>query len=347
MKKKNIKKTNNNKILIIAAAVILAIGIAYISFSGILESKISLATIRDLAKDKNLKIVTTTAEKILVSYISGEDNYTTDGGFKEEYKIYLELEDGKIYLTNGDHSSRITDIAEKVIFMMKGQDGCATGLGTYYLLTENKNLYVLKPEMLNTLSDDWVSATPISDSILNKILGNKSQKLNLQRINGNYKVLAFTNYDIFSIGGCTTNTTTVYTSDGKVRIIGDDLSTIHGRYTERIGYANLFGYEDNTLNIIGEGKVKNSAGEDLIYKKIFTFIPISGLDTHYVIIDENNYIYLETSKNYELSSEIENKVKLYSSTIKYVSYSNPGDKLIINLSNGKKLEFDTEDLEIK
>lgn len=311
-----------------------------------ISEKISMNTIRELAKDKSLKIVTTTEEKIPVSYIYNENNSNLDGTIKEEFQIYLELKDGKIYLTNSDYSSEITDINEKIVFMVKRTDGCMLGRGYYYILTENKNLYVLSPEMLNS-EGLFDSPTAISNKILSKIKANKSQKLGLKRINGNYKVLAFTNYSLHELGGCTQYVTTVYTSDDKVRIIGDDLNTIHGKYTERIGYAKLFGYEDKTLNIVDEGKIKNSKGEDLIYKKIFTFIPTDGLVAHYVIIDENNYIYLETTKNYELSSEIENKVKLYSSTIKYVSYSNPRNKLIINLSNGKKLEFDTEDLEIK
>lgn len=357
MKKKNIKKPNNNKVLIIAAAVILAIGIAYLSFSGLLEGKISQATINKLAKDADLKILTESEERLLVSYDASK--YYNDNNFDEESGIYLELEDGKIYLTNQDNKSRITGINEKIIFMINAANSCWGGGDNTYLLTENKNLYILYATEINSTVDTPMPGNGgIKTSVYNKIKNNEEQELHIKRINGNKKVLAFTKYEGDGRGiSCGGPSKTIYTSDKKIRVIEAmfesetaNIDTIHTGYIGNIGYFGLLEYPGNKLGITGEEKLKNSAGDDLVYKKVFWFGRKSGLKTRYVIVDENNDIYIETAGNYKSNdfSAMEDEVTLYSDTIKYVSYSSTEDlKLTIILSDGKNLVFETEILEIK
>jgi len=356
---KNKKQTKGiNKTIVIIAAV-LALGIAYLSFSGILGGKISLTTIKELAKDKDLKIVTTTEEKILVSYINSDEAYTTDGELKEAYSIYLELEDGKIYLTNGDYSSRITDINEKVVFILDENNSCWLGGDDVYLLTENKNLYVLAATDINDTVDEPTPGNGgIKTTVYNKIKNNENQKLNIKRINGSHKVLAFTSFEGNPRGiSCGSSAKVVYTSDKKLRIVtGNNINTIHTGYIGTIGYFGLLEYPGNKLGISGKEKIKDLTGKDLVYKKVFYIGGETDINynSSYIIIDENNYIYIEKRENYDKFGdfgEMVDEVELYSTTLKYVSYSvaNVDGKYIlrIKLSNNSNLIYETNELEIK
>ncbi len=312
-----------------------------------LSEKQAIAKILELAKNPDLKIITKLETKILVSYI-GSNNSSVENNWENEYGVYIELKEGKIYLTNKNYSSEITDINEKIIFMVTiNTSGAGYGHDTYGFLTENKNVYALEPEMLNPeVLENRTSSVSISDQVKNKLLKNESQKLGLKRINGNYKVEAFTEYAGMNL---TTpySVQTVYTDDNNIRLI-DDMNYIHPRYISFCGTRHFLKiYKDKKLSISDDEKLQNSLKEDLIYKKIFNFGSItSGIKTYYIIIDENNYIYVETQKNYNSSSSegVENKVDLYSLTAKYVSHSisKEGKKLTIKLSDGKQLVIEDE-----
>lgn len=227
MKKKNKKRINKNKkVILIIILLLVVIGGIYFSYNLLYANKISIKTIERLRTDKKIDadirshINTTTIDKFLFSFIDN-NAFTLDGILKDANKIYVSLENGKIYLENGKKKSKILDINEKIIFMANGNDYCYLGSTSLYFLTENKNLYVLTPEAIGADNTALPGNAGAKKSVISNLLLNKSQKLGIQRINGKNKVLAFTNYIANNIGEyCSAGTMVVYTSDKNLRIIG-------------------------------------------------------------------------------------------------------------------------------
>ena len=157
------------------------------------------------------------------------------------------------------------------------------------------------------------------------------------KANKKHDVLAFTNLykDSRTSGGLPY----VYTSDKKYRAL-DDFSYIYDGMTKEIyfwqassdncplnnieldGCSNGFLiYEDNNLSITGKKLIKNKNNELLKYKFIYIFGSNNKLKTDFIIVDENNDVYISTLDNYNKQiydfKTLEDEVKLYSNS-KYI-----------------------------
>lgn len=276
-----------------------------------IEKKVSLDSIRELAKTSSLKINTTTENRINI------DNEPSTGT-----RIDLILESGKLYIVNGSNKSLVKDMEEEVVMMKNANNDCSTSKQHILILTSKGNLYILDQLYKDNQRFDT--------NILSLLKKNESIELNLRKTNANNKVLAITEYyHNKACRSCGRGDVVVYTEDGKFRTY-KTMKEIESLEKDEIcgGPFNIY------LTIYENGKAADNSGRllknrysgDLVIKEIFRN------DKNAYLIDHLNYLYILKNENNSL------KLELYRDT-RVLKYTKNGNNLRVEFESGHTIDF--------
>lgn len=276
------------------------------------DELVTLESIKKLAQNPNLKI---------------ETNYATT------FDLYgigmvLQIRNGILYVNYNNKSYVVKDVDEKFVGIVDAERDCYLEEMAVLFLTENGNLYSLRPGVSLVVGDDAHYRDEISYYLNNFDFIH----LGLIRINGDEKVLAFSTLKGDGRGkNCGGSTKVVYTSDNKYKLVGDyNINSLHDGHIATIGGSYNYGfriYENKTISITGNEIIKNNNNQDLIFKKIFSFSWNEKLNTDFIVVDENNNLYVSTGRDNRVD-----KVKLYSNE-KFKDYSVKWDNTEISEVN--------------
>lgn len=182
---------------------------------------VSIESIKELSKNNSLNINTD------FSMLDGTIGYYGKNNSNNDYVTLSVNNDNRLVFKHANNTSLIQNFDEEVIDMSYTGVDTQTYSTTTLILTSSGNLYAFNNN--DHVDENVVVNKNISDAIDN----NSKVNAKIIRINGNEKILAFTNYevkpendnDIYIISPII-----VYTSDGKFMQLSIDKTSLDGEY---------------------------------------------------------------------------------------------------------------------
>lgn len=277
------------------------------------SKKISMESIKELAKKSKIKIDTTLVTKIHI------DNEEGTGE-----NIYLELEDGKVYLSLGRHRSLITSVKDKAVMIKNANNDCNTTKQNILILTENGDLFLI--------GSAYNGEQRFQYDVTDEIKKDSPIELPLDKLNSIKKerVLAFTEYHHnSSCRSCGKGDLVVITEANVPRVYNTMEEVKSMEKTEICG-----GPLDIYMTIYEDGRAANKEGwtlqnrynNDLMVKETFR------VDNTAYILDHLNYLY--TVKNVEDMLVVE----LYRDT-RVLTFDVVSNNIHITFESGHSIDF--------
>lgn len=257
-------------------------------------------------------------------------NYIDETRCSEE--LSLNIKNGHLYLSDEHHELPVTS-SEKYITIYNTFNDCSSIYMTYLLLTDTGDLYAFKmDEFLKNLGVNIEEEAKDFEKLFEKT----SIELPLVQLNHDEKIIGISKFkEGYLHSTCGEGFPVVY-SDKKEFLVVDlenkHLNKKFDGHIDEIGLMDSDGflvYSDNSLSITGKEKIKNKKNELLVYKQIFLFNYNEGIKSDFIIIDENNDVYV---------SSLEGGVRSYQDT-KLLNYQIGESFLSLVLSNQETLQI--------
>ncbi len=237
--------------------------------------------IMELAGNSKLRINTEFTDSVLVSANS-------------EVEISLVYDDGLYLVGDNGHKVKVNNFNEKVVVIKDARNTCSLEWEDILILTEEGNLYLLE----GTDPTDYIYK--FESNFYQNFNEFESYDLKLKKLNGDKKVLAFTNYSTDTRNAsCGWGTLAVYAEDEKYYYYKNFQEVDHlieeeilpkgiCRFSNNCG---LLVFSDGTISNDGESLIKNSLGNNLIYKESY----IDSVNESIIyVVDVNNELAIFT-----------------------------------------------------